>query len=104
MLLIECYRPTEIALEKVPEILKLNTLKTQLIAPELRQPTALISPEKGIVDDEETNDFFDDRGSTRIFKNGGLTMHSSANFNFDGIQRQPLLTIVDPNTPLKTSN
>jgi hypothetical protein len=28
MLLIECFRPTEIALEKVPEILKLNTLKT----------------------------------------------------------------------------
>jgi len=28
MLLIECYRPTEIALEKVPEILKLNINKT----------------------------------------------------------------------------
>jgi len=57
------------------------------------------------VDDDETNDFFDNRGSTRIFQNGGLTMHYSVNvFEFDGVKREPLLTIVDPNTPQKPGN
>ena len=32
MLLVECYRPTEISLETIPRVLRLH--KTQLVAPE----------------------------------------------------------------------
>lgn len=102
MLLIECYRPTEIALEKVPELLKIPRRATQLAPPEFR-PTNMMSAEKGLVENDEIHDFFDYRGSSRAYKTGGLTMYHSANVGtFDGIQREPLLTISsDAATPQK---
>lgn len=86
MLLIECYRPTEIALEKVPDLLNRQRRATQLIIQMSRSTTNHPSAEKGLNEEDEINDFFNNRVTARSAKNGGLTLTQSADIAaFDGI-------------------
>lgn len=63
MLIFECYRPTEIALEKIPDVLQLQKeSNTPILDLNRKKPSAqqlFKSDETYNAVDQETNDYFD---------------------------------------------
>jgi hypothetical protein len=74
MLLIECYRPTEIALEKTPDVLKLHASDSELIAG-FNKPT---NEELKIIDEAENSGFFEASSELHSSKQSGLKSMSSS--------------------------
>ena len=69
MLILECYRPTEIALEKMPDVLKLHINESELIQ---NRPT---KDELEAIEEAENSNFFERNGSDKKSAKDSKSMH-----------------------------